>query len=107
MAARAPRNAERSNAGEIVCPECGRTFSRAAALGAHRRRVHGVVGQSRRPAKQRQRRPRPEPRQNANAGIDRDALLKIVFPSGLPASASTVSAVAAWLEEADRLSRTG
>ena len=28
-----------SSAGEFVCPECGRTFSRAAALGSHRRRA--------------------------------------------------------------------
>ena len=30
--------------GEYKCPECGRTFSRAAALGAHRRQAHGVIG---------------------------------------------------------------
>lgn len=30
------------------CPECGRTFSRAAALGAHRRQAHGVAGTSNR-----------------------------------------------------------
>jgi hypothetical protein len=29
---------------EFTCPECGRTFSRAAALGAHRRQAHGVIG---------------------------------------------------------------
>jgi hypothetical protein len=32
--------------GEFKCPECGRTFGRAAALGAHRRQAHGVVGTS-------------------------------------------------------------
>jgi hypothetical protein len=31
---------------EHKCPECGRTFSRAAALGAHRKRAHGVAGAS-------------------------------------------------------------
>jgi hypothetical protein len=31
----------------FVCPECGREFSRPAALGAHRSRVHGVAGSSR------------------------------------------------------------
>ena len=31
----------------LTCPECGRTFTRAAALGAHRSRVHGVPGSSR------------------------------------------------------------
>jgi hypothetical protein len=30
--------------GAFKCPECGRTFTRAAALGAHRRQAHGVVG---------------------------------------------------------------
>jgi hypothetical protein len=28
----------------FVCPECGKTFTRAAALGSHRRRAHGVLG---------------------------------------------------------------
>lgn len=32
---------------QFVCPECGKSFSRAAALGSHRRRVHGVAGSSR------------------------------------------------------------
>ena len=31
-------------ASSFVCPECGRTFARPAALGAHRRRVHNVAG---------------------------------------------------------------
>jgi hypothetical protein len=29
---------------EFKCPECGRTFTRAAALGAHRRQAHGIAG---------------------------------------------------------------
>jgi C2H2-type zinc finger len=32
--------------GEFKCPECGRTFGRAAALGAHRRQAHGIAGTS-------------------------------------------------------------
>src|SRR5205085_8899680 len=41
------REAARSANGqqEFKCPECGRVFTRAAALGAHRR-SHGVVGAS-------------------------------------------------------------
>jgi len=39
--AQAPKS---SKTVEFICPECGRTFSRAAALGAHRRQAHGVVG---------------------------------------------------------------
>lgn len=31
----------------FVCPECGRKFGRAQALGAHRSRAHGVAGTSR------------------------------------------------------------
>jgi predicted RNA-binding Zn-ribbon protein involved in translation (DUF1610 family) len=31
---------------EFTCPECGRKFTRAAALGAHRSRAHGVAGKS-------------------------------------------------------------
>jgi hypothetical protein len=34
----------KKKADEFKCPECGRTFTRAAALGAHRRQAHGVVG---------------------------------------------------------------
>src|SRR5689334_18558372 len=41
---------------EFVCPECGRTFGRAAALGAHRSRAHGVAGQSAQAQKSRQAR---------------------------------------------------
>lgn len=33
-------------AAELVCPECGKTFTRAASLGAHRNRAHGVAGSS-------------------------------------------------------------
>ena len=32
------------SSGAFVCPECGKTFTRAAALGSHRRRAHGVLG---------------------------------------------------------------
>ena len=40
--------ARKQTAGQetFQCPECGRTFTRAAALGAHRRQAHGVQGQS-------------------------------------------------------------
>jgi hypothetical protein len=39
-----------SPAASFTCPECGRTFTRAAALGAHRSRAHGVAGRSARRA---------------------------------------------------------
>lgn len=38
--------ARKAKSSEFKCPECGRTFTRAAALGAHRSRAHGVAGAS-------------------------------------------------------------
>src|SRR3989442_665831 len=46
-ARKAPVAKEQTQASELTCPECGRTFTRAAALGAHRRQAHGVAGSSR------------------------------------------------------------
>src|ERR1044071_39729 len=78
------------------CPECGRTFGRAPALGAHRRRSHGVVGARRRRARQ---------KMSARAGtkVDRDALLQALFPAGVPARAALLRDLDAWLSEAERL----
>jgi hypothetical protein len=36
-----------TDAATLTCPECGKTFTRPAAMGAHRSRVHGVAGTSR------------------------------------------------------------
>lgn len=44
--ARARRSQPRGQQAELKCPECGRTFTRAAALGSHRRQAHGVAGAS-------------------------------------------------------------
>jgi hypothetical protein len=112
MAQRAPN---RSETAEFVCPECGRAFTRAAALGAHRSRVHGVAGRTRPAATTRTRRaaaPAPpnsesrQPRGSRADRVDRDALLKTLFPNGMPARTATLTAVAAWLDEAQRLART-
>jgi uncharacterized C2H2 Zn-finger protein len=40
------RSAARAESGQLVCPECGKTFTRPASLGAHRNRAHGVAGSS-------------------------------------------------------------
>jgi hypothetical protein len=40
------------------------------------------------------------------AGIDRDALLGALFPAGIPASEDVIRAVAAWLDDAERLAST-
>jgi hypothetical protein len=109
--------------GVFVCPECGRSFSRAQALGAHRSRTHGVAGTSR-AARSAGRRSaaktstaRAGQRTQSNAqgsrkqspqrvgGVDRDQLLATLFPNGVPAKVSVIEALGRWLEEAERLSR--
>ncbi len=40
------RTRRSGNSQEFKCPECGKTFARAASLGAHRRRAHGIAGAS-------------------------------------------------------------
>jgi hypothetical protein len=38
-------------------------------------------------------------------GIDRDALLTILFPDGIPAREDVIRAASGWLDEAERLSQ--
>src|SRR5215208_1501736 len=108
---------------EFVCPECGRTFARAAALGAHRNRAHGIAGRSAQATKRRAsvgqlssakrdsatktttRTSTRSPKSANRNGIDRDALLTMVFPSGMPAREEVIRAASGWLDEAERLSR--
>jgi predicted RNA-binding Zn-ribbon protein involved in translation (DUF1610 family) len=113
---------------EFVCPECGRTFTRAAALGSHRRNAHNIVGaasqsraQAAKPATETsstatatRRRPTrtkktaaPARRSSApsNGGVNRDALLQTLFPNGIPAKESVIRSVNSWLDEAERLTR--
>jgi len=132
----AAQTAARAGA-DFVCPECGRTFTRAAALGAHRSRAHGVAGQSAQAKKRRgnsgraatakrgpaartqaaaTEKPRSAPRARTGSasrartlarrnGIDRDALLKTLFPDGMPAREEVIRAASGWLDDAERLSR--
>jgi hypothetical protein len=109
---------------EFKCPECGRTFSRAAALGAHRRQAHGVVGTSNRASsasRGKRRTPTTTARATrarassasdrgsssarAQATADRDALLKTLFPNGIPPREDVIRAVNGWLDDAERLAR--
>lgn len=117
------RSTATAAAGEFVCPECGRTFGRAAALGAHRSRAHGVAGKSARATSRRtssSSSARTAGRAGAGTrasngtrrgegasreGIDRDALLKSVFPKGLPAREEVIRAATNWLDDAERLVR--
>jgi hypothetical protein len=113
----------------VVCPECGRSFTRAAALGAHRRAAHGVAGSSKIAQRKRAssrtaagsnggstrtRSATASARQAPKAAatsttspdpVDRDRLLQTLFPKGIPARESVVRSINSWLDEAERLSR--
>ena len=109
--------------GAFICPECGKSFSRAQALGAHRSRTHGVAGTSRAArsaarsaAKTSTARGGQRTRSNAGRSpkqssqreggtVDRDQLLATLFPNGVPAKVSVIEALTPWLAEAERLSR--
>src|SRR5215210_4216078 len=126
----------KSGSGEFTCPECGKTFSRAQALGAHRSRAHGIAGTSksargqkatsggrsrsgasaqtssagaasngRRTGRSSSTR-RSAARSGGNGGgnsLDRNALLRSVFPNGIPAREDVIAAANSWLDEAERL----
>jgi predicted RNA-binding Zn-ribbon protein involved in translation (DUF1610 family) len=107
--------------GEFTCPECGRTFTRAAALGAHRRRAHGVVGataktrnrsrsgsirtasQARTSVATRGRRSRTSAPNRQQ--VNRDALLQALFPNGVPAREAVIRAANDWLDQAEQLAK--
>ncbi len=112
--------------GEFTCPECGKTFTRAASLGAHRKQTHGVAGASTQPRRRTRRRSRATTAvagagatrrttsarrraaaaRSANQGeIDRDRLLQTLFPNGLPAREEVIQRANAWLDEAEQLAR--
>ena len=123
--AAASRKGKETDSGEaLTCPECGKTFSRAASLGAHRSRAHGVAGVSSRRrrggshnggTKRRRSAGRTAGQQTAQvrsrAGssdggrtrIDRDALLRTLFPKGVPPRQDAIRRVNAWLDEAEQL----
>lgn len=98
----------------FACPECGKVFTRAASLGAHRQRVHGVAG-AKTKARSRGRTAAARRRSHATAttnprasgardgGVNRDALLQAVFPNGLPAREEIIRRTNTWLDEAEQL----
>src|SRR2546425_9503778 len=105
-AATAATSSSSTSAGEFTNPECGRTFTRAAALGAHRRQAHGVAGTSANAASVSRRRKTTDAGEGgggrgsaANGGaqnrssINRDDLLASVFPAGIPAKETVTRAV--------------
>ena len=113
-----------ASSSKFKCPECGKTFAGAAALGSHRSRVHGVPGATTasRAAQSngsRQATPAAASRARSTAGsrslvgssnatstgIDRDALLQTLFPNGLPAREAVIREASTWLDQAERLAR--
>jgi uncharacterized C2H2 Zn-finger protein len=119
--------ASSESADQFTCPECGRVFSRAAALGAHRKAAHGVAGSKSSRARTRRRASRrarmqstgtppgrrstaTATRSNASrdgttAPVNRDALLAAIFPHGIPPRENVIRAIDTWLDEAERLAR--
>jgi hypothetical protein len=119
-----PETANESG-GELECPECGKRFGRPASLGAHRQRAHGVAGASKRnggsgsrmpttPAsgrgqtgdggRRRRRSIAAAPAQpQSDNGVDRDALLRQLFPNGIPPREQIVKRASSWLDEAEKL----
>ena len=113
---------------EFKCPECGKAFSRAASLGAHRNRAHAVVGASKRrnrsttattthTAVRRDRRAtrrsgsnqaatatRTRPQRNGGS-VDRNQLLQAVFPNGVPPREDVIRRIGSWLDEAEQLAK--
>ena len=99
-----------NGSGAFVCPECGRSFSRAAALGAHRNRAHGVAGQSATARQNRSGRQGVTTRRarvgaDGRSRLNRDQLLQALFPNGVPPREDVIRSVNHWLDEAERLVR--
>ena len=120
--------AQTGTTGDTVCPECGRTFKRPSALGAHRWQAHRIAGSS--PQARSRRRTakaatgaagggrngesglpselagsQARPASDAESSVDRDALLRIVFPNGIPVRDDVIRYVTRWLDEAEMLAR--
>lgn len=102
--------------GTFLCPDCGRAFRSAAALGSHRSRAHGVAGTSRARATRRRSvsgaatagRTRTASvarggRDGSTGAVDRDQLLRTLFPNGIPPREDVIRAVNGWLDEAEQL----
>jgi uncharacterized C2H2 Zn-finger protein len=131
MATRAKSKVSKPAAATLTCPECGKTFSRPASLGAHRARAHGVAGSSKNAQTQRTRKTSSAAASNGrrstqrvaagtrrrrrtatasasngrSQSVDRNALLKTLFPAGIPPREDVISSVNSWLDEAERLAR--
>jgi Zinc finger, C2H2 type len=132
MATRATKAKATPAVDALTCPECGKTFTRAAALGAHRKMTHGVAGSSKNATGKRKttttrtlrsstasssstaasngsarRRTSTSNATGSSAnGVDRNALLRTIFPNGIPPREDVMAQANAWLDEAERLARS-
>jgi hypothetical protein len=111
--------AQTETTGEAVCPECGRKFKRPSALGAHRWQAHRVAGSSPQARSRRRTGKSGAGARNSSVPVgaetgatgsgdfvvDRDALLRIVFPNGIPVRDDVIRTVSRWLDEAEMLAR--
>jgi hypothetical protein len=111
--------AQSETTNKAVCPECGRKFKRPSALGAHRWQAHRVAGTS--PQARSRRRTgkaagggdnstgsigtETRARTRGDLVVDRDALLRIVFPNGIPVRDDVIRTVSRWLDEAEMLAQ--
>jgi len=116
-----PAASATNGSGELVCPECDKSFTRPASLGAHRRRAHGVAGATKRPTRpttttrrspaappQRRQSSVTRPASTGNHGtLSRDHLIAAIFPNGVPPKESVIKEISAWLDQAERLAKLG
>jgi len=66
----------------------------------------GVKSRGRNSTAQTRRRTNAAAANGAAQNVDRDALLRTLFPNGIPPRQDVIAQVNAWLDEAERLART-
>lgn len=97
---------------ELACPECAaagvdKSFGTAQALGAHRNRSHGVAGKNAKKNKRQPQQAQPVAAvvKTPRKSLDRNKLLGLIFPDGIPAKAEMLTEIEKLLQDAARLSR--
>lgn len=93
---------------EFPCPECTeageqKVFTRAQGLAVHRAVVHGVPGATTKKGRRRRRRGAAVESNGAKRGVNRDGLLRTIFPDGIPPKEDVIRRTTAWLDEAEAL----
>jgi len=91
----------RSNAARESAGETGSAKTASAKAGTAR----AGNGAGRRGAQATSSRARSGSSQKNGRPFDRDKLLSVLFPQGVPAKVSVIAALTPWLDEAERLSR--